>query len=358
MITPDQDSGSIRLLNLMRILRSEGHHVVFLAENLEGNAKYRYPLEALGIEVLYDAWAGSVRQTLRERGREFDVVMLCRHYVASAHLADVRLYAPKAHVVFDSVDLHFLREEREAALSGDADAVKRAHKTRTDELQVVASADVTLVVSEVERSLLNELAPTAKVTIVSNIHDAIAHRAGFNQRNGVLFVGGFRHPPNIDAVKWYAEEILPRVRALNPTIVSKIVGSNMPPEVASLARDGLEILGPVPDLRPLLEQSRVSIAPLRYGAGVKGKINEAMNFGMPVVATALAVEGMHLTHDIDCLVADDPETFAAHIVELHSNAEHWARIASAGIVSVERHFSFDAVRPHFLRALGLVADAN
>jgi O-antigen biosynthesis protein len=106
----------------------------------------------------------------------------------------------------------------------------------------------------------------------------------------------------------------------------------------------------------LLERARVSIAPLRYGAGVKGKINEAMNFGIPVVATSLAVEGMHLTHDLDCLVADDPDAFAAHIVELYGNAERWARIARAGTESVERHFSFNAVRGEFLHALGFAKD--
>lgn len=358
MITPDQDSGSIRLLNLMRILRANGHHVIFLAENLEGTARYRCQLEALGIEVLYDAWAGSVKQTLRDRGAELDVVMLCRHYVASAHLADVRTYAAHARVVFDTVDLHFLREEREAALTNDIQMLERAQKTRIDELHMVASCDVTLVVSEVERDLLNQLQPSASVSVVSNVHEPVARRAGFAERDGILFVGGFRHPPNIDAVTWYAEEILPRVRALNPSILTKIVGSNMPPSVTGLARDGLEVVGAVPNLRPLLERARVSIAPLRYGAGVKGKINEAMNFGIPVVATSLAVEGMHLTHDVDCLVANDPGAFAAQIVELHGNAERWERISRAGAESLERHFSFDAVEAAFLGSLGLAKTAS
>lgn len=353
MITPDQDSGSIRLLNLMRILRAEHHHVVFLAENLEGTAKYRYQLEALGIEVLYDAWAGSVKETLRNRGHELDVVMLCRHYVASAHLADVRTYAPQARIVFDTVDLHFLREEREAALYNDPAIRERANKTRRDEIRVIEKSDATLVVSDAEQALLGQLTPNATVSIVSNVHDRVSTRPGFAERDGVLFVGGFRHPPNVDAVRWYVNEILPIVRRLNPNVVTRIVGSNMPDEIASLNADGLEVLGGVPNLRPILESARVSIAPLRYGAGVKGKINEAMNFGVPVVATSLAVEGMHLVSGRECLVADDAEKFAAHIVELHSNAELWVNLSLAGIQSVERHFSFEAVRAPFLAALGL-----
>ncbi len=358
MVTPDQDSGSLRLLNLMRLLLAEGHHVVFLAENLEGTAQYRYPLESLGVEVLFEAWAGSVRATLRERGREFDVVMLCRHYVASAHIHDVRYYAPQARIVFDTVDLHFLREEREAKLANDETAVARAAETREAEIAMIHACDATIVVSDIEHRLLRTLTPSARIYIASNVHQLERNRPGFDKRNGALFVGGFRHPPNIDAVIWYAEEVLPHVLALDPTLVTTIIGSNMPEQVASLARPGLTILGHVPDLRPILQLARVSIAPLRYGAGVKGKVNEAMNFGIPVVATATAVEGMHVTHGRECLIADEPREFAKHIVELNRNAELWQHLSDAGAASVAKYFSFDAVRVNFLEALGLPAAQN
>jgi glycosyltransferase involved in cell wall biosynthesis len=132
----------------------------------------------------------------------------------------------------------------------------------------------------------------------------------------------------------------------------------MPESVAALARPGLKVLGHVPDLRPLLQTARVSIAPLRYGAGVKGKVNEAMNFGIPVVATSTAVEGMHLTDGQECLMTDDPRRFAEYIVELHRNRELWQRLSEAGVRSVEQHFSFNAVRNNFLNALGLVDAAH
>lgn len=358
MITPDQDSGSVRLLNLMRLLRAEGHHVVFLAENLEGTAQYRYPLEALGVEVLFEAWAGSVRSTLKERGREFDVVMLCRYYVAAAHIYEVRHYAPQARVVFDTVDLHFLREEREAKLRNDETALGEAAKTRATELSVINNSDATIVVSDVEKSLLSALAPDARIFIASNVHQLERNRPGFERRSGALFVGGFRHPPNIDAVLWYAEEVLPHVLEIDPNLVTTIVGSNMPERVASLNRPGLKVLGHVPDLRPILQSARVSIAPLRYGAGVKGKVNEAMNFGIPVVATATAVEGMHVAHGKECLIADDPREFANAIAELHRDAALWQRLSDAGAASVADHFSFDAVRASFLDALSLASDRN
>jgi O-antigen biosynthesis protein len=344
MITPDQDSGSMRLLNIMRVLREENQHVVFLAENLEGTGRYRYELEAMGVEVLYDAWAGSVRKVLQERGNEFATIVFCRHYVASAQLSEARRYAPNAKIVFDTVDLHFLREEREAAVLGDVERARRARVTKEEELAIVRGTDATIVVSPVEQALLKELVPNKEIVIVSNIHRMESERPTFDRRLGVIFVGGFRHPPNVDAIRWYIDEVLPHLRALNAEVETMVVGSNMPEEFKSLDIAGIKFYGWVADIKPLLRQARVSVAPLRYGAGVKGKINEAMNFGLPVVATSVAVEGMHLASGVDCLVADDPREFAQRIVDAHTDAALWSTLSANGILSVEKYFSADAAR--------------
>jgi O-antigen biosynthesis protein len=358
MITPDQDSGSIRLQNVMQMMREEGWHVVFLAENFEGTAKYRYALEAMGIEVLYDAWAGSVRNVLRERGHEFNVVMLCRHYVANAHLTEVRRYAPQARVIFDTVDLHYLRLEREAAFKNSNESLRSAAETKREEVAVVAASDVTLVVSPYEQTLLQKEVPAATVFVLSNVHREETVRPTFDERSGVMFVGGFRHPPNVDAIQWYAKEILPRLRSLDSHIETTIVGSNMPHEIQSLARPGLKIAGHVVELAPLLRATRVSIAPLRFGAGVKGKINEAMNFGIPVVATSLAIEGMHLQPGLDCLVADDADAFAQAIVQIYRNRDQWASLSQRGVASVAKYFSFEAARAALTQALGSPQDGS
>ena len=352
MITPDQDSGSVRLLNLLKILKADGHHVSFVAENLDGNQKYAQMLTSIGVEVLHSQFAGSVRKVLRSRGPTLDTIVFCRHYIASRYVDIVRALAPNAQIVFDTVDLHFVREEREASLHGSATMARASAATRAKELHVVAQSDTTMVVSEFERQLLTEIVPNAVVEIVSNIHETTPHRAPLIHREGILFVGGFRHPPNIDAVKWYVAQVLPLVRIALPDVASTIVGSNMPDEIAELAREGLVIRGYVPDTGTLLNATRVSIAPLRYGAGVKGKINEAMNFGVPVVATSCAVEGMKLAHEEGALVADDAEAFAAAIVRLYNDADLWQRLSKAGIANVEQHFSPEAALPTVRRIFG------
>jgi glycosyltransferase involved in cell wall biosynthesis len=345
MVTPDQDSGSVRMLNFMRLLKSEGHHVMFVADNLDGNPKYARILTALGIEVMHSKYAGSVRKLLRDRGPTLDAVVFCRHYIASQYVEHVRAWAPHARIVFDTVDLHFVREEREAKLHASESMARAAAVTRVKELRVIARSDVTIVVSEFEKQLLAQIAPAAGVEIVSNIHADSPTRAAYEKRDGILFVGGFRHPPNTDAVRWYATEVLPHVRRLLPDVSTKIVGSNITDEVRALAQPGLEIVGFVEDTAPLLQSSKVSIAPLRYGAGVKGKVNEAMNHGIPVVATSCAVEGMHLEFGREVLVSDDALGFAEAIARAYNDEALWTTLSAAGINNVHRHFSMEAALP-------------
>ena len=350
MITPDQDAGSVRMLNLLRILRDEGHHVTFIADNLDGNPKYAAMLTRMGIEVLHGQYAGSVRKVLRDRGSSLDAVVLCRYYIAAQYVNSIRSMAPRAQIIFDTVDLHFVREEREAQLLGNAAMVRSAALTRAKELAVIEKSDVTVVVSDVEKTLLLKIKPSARIDIVSLINTPISVGAPFTDRSGILFIGGFRHAPNVDAIKWYASEVFPIVRHLLPNVVTTVVGSNMPDEVDALRQDGLQVLGFVEDTDPLLRGARVSIAPLRYGAGIKGKINEAMNYGIPVVATECAVEGMQLVDGRDVLVADGAYAFAQAIVRLHSEPELWNTLSAAGRANVRAHFSPDAARPA-IRAL-------
>jgi glycosyltransferase involved in cell wall biosynthesis len=177
---------------------------------------------------------------------------------------------------------------------------------------------------------------------VSNIHEPLAQVAPFGGREGLLFVGGFRHPPNVDAAIWLAREVMPILRELLPGVPAYVVGSNMPRTVAAL--EGIEAVGFVDDLEPWLARCRVSISPLRYGAGVKGKVNQAMSRGLPVVATAVSVEGMHLITGDEVLVADEPRAFAEAVARAYRDEALWTRLSRAGLANVERHFSARVAR--------------
>jgi GT2 family glycosyltransferase/glycosyltransferase involved in cell wall biosynthesis len=344
MLTPDQDSGSVRMQSLLEVLTALHCKTTFVADNLEYREPYVGQLQQQGVEVLFHPYVSSMAELLAARGHEFDVVIVSRHYIAAKHIDAVRQFAPRALLVFDTVDLHFLREERLAELEGNAVSKAVARARREDELAMIRKADVTLVVSSVEQKLLHELLPESRVMILSNIHEPVAGGKPFAEREGLVFIGGFQHPPNTDAVLWYAQQILPRVRAQLPGVKTFIVGSKVPATIQALATDDLIVTGYVPDVTPYFNGCRVSIAPLRYGAGVKGKVNSAMSHGLPVVATSTSVEGMHLRTEEDVLVADDPAAFADAIVRLYRDEALWHKLAAGGVDNIRRHFSRDVAR--------------
>ena len=349
---PDHDSGSLRLVNLMRLLQEEGAHVVFFPANRSHDGDATHALQQLGVECWYAPHAQRAPAWLREHGRRFDTVMLCRHYVASEFLPLVRRHAPQARIVFDTIDLHYLRERRGAELANDRVLHRAADRTRALELDVIAHSDATLVVSDAERALLATDAPAARVDVLSNLHRIAGHGQPFAQRRDLVFVGGFRHPPNTDAMEWFVLDVFPRVRAQLPDIRFHCIGSHVPDAVRALGElPGVVVHGHVPDIGPYMDGCRIAVAPLRYGAGVKGKVNLSMAHGQPVVATACAVEGMHLRAGEDVLVADGAQAFADAIVRLYGDEVLWTRLRDAGLRNVEEHFSFESARAVVRRVL-------
>ena len=342
---PDRDSGSLRLFNLMRLLREEGAHVVFLPAHRRYEGRYTDALRQLGVEAWHAPYAARAPLWLAEHGPRFDVVMACRHHVASEFLPQLRRHAPRAKRVFDSIDLHYLRESRTAQVCGDPTLARAAERTRRQELAVIAAADTTLVVSAVEREVLAADAPRARVEILSNLHSVAGSGLPFDQRRDLVFVGGFRHPPNVDAVRWFVSEVLPRVRERLPDVCFHCIGADMPADIEALgALPGVQMHGYVPDITPYMEGCRLALAPLRYGAGVKGKVNLSMAHGQPVVATSCAAEGMHLVDGRDVLVADDAGGFADAVVRAYGDPALWERLAAGGLDNIERHFSAEAAR--------------
>ncbi len=342
---PDQDSGSVRLVNLMGCLLEMGYGVTFFADNRAWDGRYTRALQAMGVEASYDPWLKSADHFLRERGPDFSQVLISRHYIAGQYIATLRKYAPQAKFIFDTVDLHYLREERLAELEDSTALRQVARQTRRSELAVVRAADATLVVSPVEQALLTETAPEAKVFILSNIHDLGAEPAGFAGRKDLYFVGGYQHPPNIDAARWFVQDIWPQIHAQLPDVRFHLVGSKAPDSVRELGKaPGVRFHGFVDSLEPFLDGCRLSVAPLRYGAGVKGKVNQAMAHGQPVVATSAAVEGIHAVNGTDVMVAESAADFAQAVVKLYQDQALWERLSANGRINVQEHFSRDAAK--------------
>jgi GT2 family glycosyltransferase len=338
----DQDAGSVRMQALLCIMVDLGFRVTFLPDNLAGLEPYTSELQQLGIEVLCGRM--SELAFLETHGREFDVVVLCRAFFAAKYLPALLACKPRPFIIFDTVDLHYLREQRQAVLEDDAGLARAAERTRAVELGVMRSSDMVWVTSTYEAELLRADAPGTHVEIVPMIHSVRADVPPFARRRNILFIGSFHHPPNEDAVIYFVEQVLPLVRSQLPGVQLLVVGSHVPPSILALASDAVVVLGYVQDIEPVFDSCRVSVAPIRYGAGVKGKVTQSLAWGLPAVATPIAAEGTQLIHDVHLMIASDPAAFAQRVVEVYDDEALWTRLSVAGRRQVEASLSYDAIR--------------
>ncbi|MDA8249804.1 MAG: glycosyltransferase [Rhodospirillales bacterium] len=360
--TPDRDSGSADLHAMLRQFVALGWEPTLLpASDLDRADAYVDDLRRRGVRVATGGTWRDVTAFLAADRAAFELIVVSRASMASGALfAQLRRHSPFAPLVFNTVDLHFLRQERAALLERSAAALDEAFRVQQLELGAIASADCTILLSEAERALVAALLPHARTRVIPAMREIPGRRAPFGPRRGVAFIGGFRHRPNVDAVVSFVREVWPLLATRLGAKLS-IVGADAPPEVLALAGPDVELLGHVPDLDAVLARCRVTVAPLRFGAGIKGKVVTSLSAGVPCVASPIAAEGMGLTDGVNVRVAADPAAFAAAVEQLHEQPELWQRLSDAGLAFVRRAYSLEAGRPclaALLRELDLPVPAE
>ena len=341
--TPDQDAGSGTVYNLLLLLREMDFQVTFIPEdNFLYLPGYTTLLQRTGIEVLYAPYVTTVEQHLKEHGGRYDLALLFRPGVVERHLKSIQKHSSKAKILYHTVDLHYLRMEREAKLQDDKSKKKAAAEMKQRELVAIQSVDATIVHSTTEQEILQPLVAGAPLHVYPLIMDARGTSTSFAERKDIVFVGSYQHVPNVDAVQYFVSEIMPLLRKSLPGIRFYAVGSKPPEEIQALASNDIIITGFVEDLASLLDKTRVSVAPLRYGAGIKGKIGTAMAVGLPVVVTSLAAEGMSLTDGENILIADGAKEFSDAIVKVYQDEVTWQRLSENGLAFAEQHWGATA----------------
>lgn len=337
---PDRDSGSVDIFNLVRALAGLGHEVILAAaKQHEGEQPARDRLEAQGIRCLRPDDAGSVRGFIIEQGSLIDLCFLCRVFCGGAFLETVHEHARQARVVFNSIDLNFLREERKAHLLSDPELLAVIRDLRRREEHIIRSADATMVVSAAEQALLAGTMPGCLVAMMPLARAVRPPAAPFAARRGIGFIGGFMHAPNVDAVRYFLAEIWPLIYPHLPGCTLSIVGADAPADLLDHAAGPVRLLGHVPDIDPWFESLRLTVAPLRYGAGAKGKVASSLAAGVPCVATEVAAEGMALDDEGGVLVAADPAQFAAAVCRAYQDEALWNRLSAGGLAYAERSLS-------------------
>lgn len=335
---PDKDSGSVRMRAMIKIIQDLGYKVTFWPQNLLESRKYSSELKNEGVEVVY----GPVDflNFSKARGVFYNLVILSRPSVAPAYIDIIKSLYINAAIVFDTVDLSFIRLGRQAKVEKNEDLAKLSEGWKKVELGLMLKTDATLVVSEEEKKVLSSLLPSTNIGVVSNI---VTAKQGpllpFANRSGLIFIGGFSHLPNIDAVIWFCEEIMPEIIKSIPNIIFRIIGSNPPQRVLDLENKNIRVMGFVEDVNPIFNISKLFISPLRYGAGVKGKVNQAMQYGLPVIGTSISFEGMHMKNGQDCVVANTKKEFVKSIIDMYSNESKWNSISKNSQEILKEYFS-------------------
>jgi GT2 family glycosyltransferase/SAM-dependent methyltransferase/glycosyltransferase involved in cell wall biosynthesis len=354
----DRDAGSLRMYEIIRSLQRLGNAVTFAPDNSAALEPYTRKLQRMGVEVIYGTL--DVMPVLEEVGPRLTAAILSRPHPTSRWLDSVREFAPNAIVGYDTVDLHWVRESRRFSMAAatarrnGAPAVQgpRAAALFELELAMVRATDLTIAVSEEERAEILRHVPGARVLIIPTIHEIAQRVQPVNTRKDLLFVGGFEHPPNADAATYLVREVMPLVWRRRPDVSVTIVGGGVPPEVKALASPRVNVMGWVADLEPVLASSRTMVVPVRYGAGVKGKITQGLAAGLPVVTTQVGAEGLEGADGENMLIGEDADGLAERIVRVTEDDRLWQELSRRGRELVARKCSLEVLDDRLREMLG------
>lgn len=323
----DREAGSKRLRHLIDGFTSAGRRVVFLPDNIAALEPYTGELQEAGVEVLYysEGDPRRWRELLLDALSTVDAAWVCRPELCRKYLPVIRAHSD-VPILYDTIDLHHLRLRRRAELERTDDAESR----RLEELELMCAraADATVVVTEAEAQVLRS-AGIAPVVVVPTIHDVeVCAPREFDETDGIIFIGGYNHAPNVDAVRWLVHEIMPVVWEQLPEVCVTLLGANPPDTVLALAGPRVFVPGYVRDVEPYFLAARMFVAPLRYGAGINGKVGHALAYGVPTVTTSVGAAGFGLSDGDDALIADEVGPFAAAMVALYEDRALWSRICA------------------------------
>jgi ubiquinone/menaquinone biosynthesis C-methylase UbiE/glycosyltransferase involved in cell wall biosynthesis len=327
---PLRQSGSRRLYHFIELMLELEMRVSVVSEDTNPADQER--LQQLGVPVFRE-------QDLDEllAATNTDIALIAFWYLAERCIPVFRDKSPGTALIVDSIDLHFVRTARHAfgqRQNGDSGELGSSHGSEmARELNVYAEADLVLAVSEKEATTINDLLNQPRALSVPDGEDFPKCSEPFGERNLVLFIGNFRHPPNGEALEFLCTEIIPR---LDPRVLSSypvaVVGNALGGDSLELCKrvPGVEPIGFVPEVVPYLARSRVVVAPLLHGAGTKRKLIQALLVGTPAVATSIAAEGLEATDGEGLVIADHPDAFAAAVSQLVLDEEHWSQLAYRG----------------------------
>lgn len=354
---PEQDTnaGDYAVFSYCSSLQRLGFKVCYWSDDPQWRYQDPRHLNKL-LNSQWDIWntAGfSFNESISDLGKLVDLVVVARP-LAAQYLKALRDYTT-APIIYYCHDLHYLRESRRLKIEEKNlnsrevyDRISSIMKIKAIEHSIIENTDLLVTVSQHEKEVVNTDLPNARVSVwpwccPTNPRPAESAVAP----NAILFIGGMQHTPNQDAVRWFTKEVLPLVKQKIKDIQVIIVGEKAPPDIEALHNDqDIFVKGHVEDLTPLLHRATLLVAPVRYGAGFKGKVAMAMSHGLPVVTTSIGAEGMDLTDGVNVLVADTAETFAEKVCSILEDEDTRCRLSNMALLLASLRWSSIEVDKH------------
>lgn len=343
----DHDAGSYATIQEMKLVQSLGYKVTFLPTNLAHLGSYTLELQKAGIEVIYAPFFMSVNEFLAQRASEFDAFYMTRYYVAREVLDKIKSYAPRARLIFNNCDLHFLREIRAARAENDLNRLEEARQTRELELGVIEQVDLVLSYNTSEHAVIEAYTEgRAKTVLTPWVVELSETVAPLDGRSGLSFLGNFLHSPNGEAMQWFVNEIMPLLtgRPGKPIPVLSIYGAKMTTQIKAMSSKTVNPVGFIENIADAYDKHRIFVAPLLSGAGLKGKVMAAMAHGIPCVLSPIAAEGIGLRSDTDCIIARTPDDWVKGIDALNTDGDLWSRVSEAARAHMANSYGFERGR--------------
>ncbi len=335
----DKDSGSRRLTEIIKLLLQKKVAVFLLADLKQYKYKSDYiaRFKALGVNV-YEPCVDKNNKLITKElfikkiSPNIDIAWLHRPTIFKKYNELIKTHNPKIKLIFDMVDFHYLRLIREWEYSKVPKIKAKAKHYLKIELDNCKKADYVVVISKEDKIELNtHYDSSSKMVVIGNIHHFIAKTDTFiapHKRDELLFVGGFKHQPNEDAVLYLHRKIMPLVWQHYPDIKVNIVGSYPTKTVLGLHSNKFNVTGFVEDVSKYYKTAKLFVAPLRYGAGIKGKIGQSFEYSLPVVTTTVGAEGFDFSPYHDAMIANDAAHFSNKIMALYSNNKLWEEVSA------------------------------
>lgn len=328
--TFDQDSGSNRLKQIILEYKKINYNCIICVEGVFENNHYADHFSNLGIIVFRETNNYSDYLDFLKKIGTIDYVWFYGPNSLKKYLGRIQKNLKNTTTIFDMVDIHFLRYKRALEIHPrKTSLLKRYKKYFSIETQIAKNVDLVVAISEVEKKIMSEYLDPEKIITISNVHYPKVNPAdlkSFESRNDLVFIGS-AHTPNIDAIHYICQEIMPIVWEKLPDANLKIVG-NVNEHIKDINHPNVHFLGYVESIDAIFNESKMMVAPLRYGAGVKGKIGQAFEYYLPVVTTEIGAEGMFLKNGENALITNDAISFAQNIIELYQNKELWEKLSN------------------------------